>query len=220
MVLYLLPGVGCDHRLFSRLQLPDMEVKVLEWPPFAKGCTLHELAAEMSREVDASRPHVLAGVSMGGMVAQELAVITKPEMVVLVSSWTGPREWPQYVRWASRLHLWNLVRTRSMRMAWPLKQMLGPRPGEIDGLLWDMAGSQGADKIRSGLEAVLRWKGSPWRGPVYRIHGDNDHVIPLRFPVDHVVKGGEHIMVLTKAVEVAGAMGEAMRRGAVAPQPL
>ncbi len=220
MTLYLLPGIGCDARLFSRLELHGLGVKVLEWPPFAKGCTLHELAAEMSREVDASRPHVLAGVSMGGMVAQELAVITKPEMVVLISTWTGPREWPQYVRWAGRLHLWNLVRTRSMRMAWPLKQMLGPRPKEIDALLWDMAVSQGADKIRNGLEAVLRWKGSPWPGPVYRIHGDNDHVIPLRFPVDHVVKGGEHIMVLTKAVEVAGAIGEAMRRGAVVPQSL
>ena len=218
MTLYLLPGIGCDARLFSRLELHGHEVRVLEWPAFAKGCTLQQLAAEMSREVDASRPHVLAGVSMGGMVAQELAVITKPEMVVLVSSWTGPREWPQYVRWASRLHLWNLVRTRSMRVAWPLKRMLGPRPKQIDQLLWDMAVAQGADKIRNGLEAVLHWEGSPWQGPVYRIHGDNDHVIPLRFPVDHVVKGGEHIMVLTKAVEVAGAMVEAMRLAPFGPQ--
>ena len=212
MLVYLLPGIGCDERLFSRLHLPGHEVRVLEWPPFPRDCTLAGLAAEMARQVDAAQPHVLAGVSMGGMVAQELGVLTAPAQVVLISTWTGPQEWPWHVRWAKRLHLWNLVRERSMRWVWPLKRYLGPRPKEIDQLLWDMAVSQGAAKIRNGLKAVLRWQGSPWKGPVFRIHGDNDHVIPLRFHVDHVVKGGEHIMVLTKAGEVGRAVGHALRK--------
>ncbi len=214
MTLYLLPGVGCDKRLFERLVLPGIDVVCLDWPPFPKNCTLPMLAAELRAEVDATRPHVLAGVSMGGMVAQELAALTNPQKVILISTWTGPQEWPWYVRWAKRLHLWNLVGTNSMRWVWPLKRVLGPRPKEIDRLLWEMAVAQEAGKIRHGIAAILHWQGSPWQGPVYRIHGDNDHVIPLRFSVDRVVKGGEHIMVLTKAEEVGRAVEEALGNAA------
>ena len=56
----------------------------------------------------------------------------------------------------------------------------------------------------------MHWKGSPWKGPVVRIHGDKDVVTPLRFPVDHVVKGGPHIMVLTKPKEVSDLIRKAI----------
>jgi pimeloyl-ACP methyl ester carboxylesterase len=203
MTVYLLPGVGCDKRLFSRIELPGHEVKVLEWPPFPKGCALEELAEAMRHGVDATRPHVLAGVSMGGMVAQELALMTKPEKIVLISTWTGPKEWPWHVHVAKFLGLSWMIGSFTMRAMWPLKRILGRRPRDIDRLLWDMAIQQSAGKVRRGIGAVLRWKGSRWTGPAVRIHGDADHVVPIRFPVDHVVHGGPHIMVLTKAVEVS-----------------
>ena len=203
MTIYLLPGVGCDKRLFSRIELPGHEVKVLEWPPFPKGCTLEELAATMRSGVDAGQPHVLGGVSMGGMVAQELALLTKPKKVILISTWTRPKEWPWHVHVAKVLGLSWMIGSLTMRATWPLKRILGKRPLDIDRLLWEMAMQQGAGKIRRGLEAVLRWKGGRWKGPVVRTHGDADHVIPLRFPVDHVVHGGPHIMVLTRAAEVS-----------------
>ncbi|MCO5273411.1 MAG: alpha/beta hydrolase [Flavobacteriales bacterium] len=210
MILYLLPGVGCDRRLFSRLQLPGMEVNVLEWPAFPPGCTIGDLAEVMQEGVDKARPHVLAGVSLGGMVAQELALLTRPEKVLLISTWTGPREWPPRVRLAHALGLPALIRPATMCVTWPVKRILGPRPRDIDKLLWDMAVDQGAHQIRRGVEAVLRWKGSTWKGPVYRIHGDNDHVIPLRFAADRIVPDGGHIMVLTKADEVSQALVEAV----------
>lgn len=210
MTVYLLPGIGCDRRLFSRLDLAGLDVQVLEWPFFPERCTLAELASALRPLVAEDAPHVLLGVSMGGMVAQELALLTRPQRVVLVSSWTGPQEWPWHVRAASRLRLWQVVGPRSMRAAWPLKRWLGPRPGDIDRLLWDMAVAQTAVQIRRGLRAVLRWEGSRWEGPLVRIHGDRDRVTPLRFPVDQVIPGGEHIMVLTRPQEVARAIRQAV----------
>lgn len=203
MTLYLLPGVGCDKRLFERLDLPGMDVVYIEWPPFQKGCTLKELAERMRAAVDETRPHALAGVSMGGMVAQELALLTKPEKVILISTWTGPQEFPPYVKVARALGLTNLIRGFTMRATWPLKRMLGKRDRAADRLLFNMATAESATKIRHGVQAVLRWKGAPWPGPVLRIHGANDHVIPLRFPVDLKVEGGSHIMVLDRAPEIS-----------------
>ncbi|MCC6839426.1 MAG: hypothetical protein IT230_04630 [Flavobacteriales bacterium] len=206
MKVYLLPGVGCDHRLFSRLDLHGLDVAYLDWPPFPAGGTLAQVAAELGRQVDAARPHMLLGVSMGGMVAQELALLTKPEKVVLISTWTGPWEWPWYMGVVKALHLPALISPSTMRWTWPLKRVLGPRPDEVDRLLWEMAVAQGATKIRRGVEAVLRWPGSRWNGPVVRIHGSGDRLIPLRFPVDHLVQHGPHIMVLVHASEVSRAI--------------
>jgi pimeloyl-ACP methyl ester carboxylesterase len=202
MTLYLLPGIGCDHRLYDRWNVDGLVVRKLDWPDFPRGCTLASIAREMSAQVDRSEPHILAGVSMGGMVAQELAAITKPEKVVLISSWTGPHEWPLFVRISARLQLYRFITHFTAWATWPVKRVLGRRDRAMDKLLWEMARKESVRKIRIGTGAILRWKGSPWTGPVVRIHGDRDIVVPLRFPVDHVVHGGPHIMVLTRAEEV------------------
>ncbi|MFT3885151.1 MAG: alpha/beta fold hydrolase [Flavobacteriales bacterium] len=211
MKVYLLPGVGCDERLFGRLSLQGLDVEELAWPEFHVDSTLPSIAAALRPHVDERTPHVLVGVSMGGMVAQELALLTHPRKVVLISSWTGPQEWPVFVRMSARLGLYRMIRGWSMRAAWPLKQLIDRRDPGIDALLWDMARIQTARKIRFGTRAILRWGGSRWKGPLARIHGDRDIVTPLRFPVDHLVKGGQHVMVLTRAEEVSALLRDAVR---------
>lgn len=212
ITVYLLPGVGCDGRLFDRLDLEGFRVERLEWPAFRLDDDLAAIARRMRSKVDAGRPHVLVGVSMGGMVAQELAVLTKPERVVLISSWTGPQEWTPFVNFAARWHLQGLIRGWTMRAVWPLKRMLDVRSTANNQLLWDMALKQTAKQLRLGVGAVLRWQGSPWHGPLVRIHGDKDIVTPMRFPVDHCVQGGKHIMVLENADKVSVLLRDALTR--------
>ncbi len=202
MKVYLLPGIGCDPRLYDRIDLSGIDVVKLAWPDFPPGCTLASIAEEMSRKVRKDEPHILVGVSMGGMVAQELAEITKPVKVVLISSWTGPGEWSLLARAGSAFQSYRSITHFTMWATWPVKRILGRRDRATDRLLWEMACEETARKIRIGTGAILRWKGSPWKGPLMRIHGDSDVVVPMRFPVDHVVRGGPHIMVLTRAEEV------------------
>lgn len=210
MKLYLLPGVGCDGRLFGRLDLQGLDVVHLEWPAFEADDTLGRIAGRLREQVRADEPHVLAGVSMGGMVAQELAVLTRPAKVVLISSWTGPREWNLLTRVNARLGLHRAIRDWTVRAVWPVKRLIDRRAADIDALLLEMALRQGAVQLRRGTAAIMRWKGSSWDGPLVRIHGDKDIVTPLRFPVDQVVRGGQHTMVLTRAPEVAHLLRKAL----------
>jgi len=213
MDVYLLPGLGTDRRLFSRLDLEGLQVRYVEWPDYKRGCTLADVALQLRDQVDAERPHILAGVSMGGMVAQELAALTKPERVVLISSWTGPHEWPWSTRLGATLQVQRVITETTMRGTWPLKQFLvGKGDKEIDRLLFEMACAEGAHKVRYGLNAIFRWKGSPWTGPVTRIHGEADRVTPLRFPVDHRIPGGNHSMVVHKADQVGQAFREVLKK--------
>ena len=210
MNVYLLPGIGCDHRLFDRIDLLGIDVVKLDWPEFRPGCSLSSIARDLSAHIRSDRPHILVGVSMGGMVAQELAAITRPEKVVLISSWTGPQEWSLLARAGSAFQLHRSITHITMWATWPVKRILGQRDRATDRLLWEMACRETARKIRIGTGAILRWKGSPWKGPLVRIHGDSDRVVPMRFPVDHVVRGGAHIMVLTRAEEVSRALRAAI----------
>jgi len=215
MDIYLIPGLGTDRRLFSRLDLSGLPVHFLEWPDYKPGCTLAEVAGQLRERIDTDRPHTIAGVSMGGMVAQELAALTKPEQVVLISSWTGPHEWPWSTKLGARIRVQRLITDATLRAAWPVKQWLvGQGDAEIDRLLFDMARAEGAIKLRAGLDAIFRWKGSPWNGPLVRIHGSADRVTPLRFPVDHLVPGGNHSMVIHRAADVTQALRKVLEQRA------
>ncbi len=202
MDLYLIPGLGTDRRLFSRLRLEGPHVHFLEWPRFEAGCTLADVAEKLAQAVDNTRPHAIIGVSMGGMVAQELALLTQPRMVVLISSITGPQELPFFLRMTKRLKLHYLITDRTVRISWPLRRYFGVRNNEISSLLVEMATLEGGTQIRRGTDAIVRWRGSRWKGPLVRIHGSADRVLPQQFPVDHVLPGGAHTMVITRGNEV------------------
>jgi pimeloyl-ACP methyl ester carboxylesterase len=204
MKVYLLPGVACDRRLFHHFLLPGHEVRTLEWPAIPRGATLAQIAQRLSDSVDPGSDHVLVGVSMGGMVAQELALLTKPRKVVLISSVTGPHEWPPLLHHSRRFGLHRLITEFTMRSTWPIRQWWNKGDPEIARVLFAMAVDQTAAQIRTSVDAILRWQGADWDGPIVRIHGDRDTLLPLRFPVDHVVKGGSHVMVITRPQEVAG----------------
>lgn len=211
MNVYLLPGVACDRRLFEKFELQGHDLFPLEWPHIRADHSLPEIAEILSTQVDRSKPHVLVGVSMGGMVAQELALITQPEKVILISSVTGPQEWPALLHASRRFRLHYLISNFTMHATWPIRQWWNKGDPAIAKVLFDMAVKQTAGQIRASAGAILRWKGSQYKGPIVRIHGDRDTLLPLRFPVDHVVKGGSHVMVLTRPREIARIVQQAIQ---------
>lgn len=212
MDVYLLPGLATDKRLFSGLRLEGFEARVLEWPAYRKGEGLPEIAARMAPMVDADRPHVLAGVSMGGMVAQELAALTDPRHVVLISSVTGPQQFPPLLHLARGLTLYHLITDGTIRFSRPFRRYFGTSDPEHAALLHRMAIDQGGQQIRRGAKAILQWQGPRWQGPVTRIHGDADHLLPIKGKVEHVVRGGTHPMVLSRAAEVSAVLREVLHR--------
>lgn len=204
MKLYAIPGLGADHRIYDKLHVDGVELVALDWPTMPDGASLKDYAAKLAAQVDTSTPYALVGVSMGGMVALEMAQLLQPKLTVLISSWKGPEEMPASIKAIGRLNATSLINEWTLRFSAPmLKFTLGGESKEDQSLLQDMLGSIPADQIRIGAEAILDWKGCVLPDKLVHIHGDSDRMMPLASIKDPtVVKGGTHFMVYDRAGEI------------------
>lgn len=206
MDLYLIPGLGADHRLFDQLQLPGHQVHYLEWPVMPEGSGLRDYAEALAAQVDVTVPHALIGVSMGGMVAEELAQLTKPERTIIISSWKGPQEMPPPIRLLRGTHPERLLTPTFVRTSLPLMRWQMGVETEHDRALFDsFLAATPLEQLRVQIAAVMEWEGPPAPVPgLVHIHGSADRLMPIWFVKDVLrVEGGGHFMVSDRAADVA-----------------
>lgn len=213
MDVYLLPGLGADHRLFGKLHLPGHELHFLDWPEMPEGSTLKDFAMALALRVDTSRPHALVGVSMGGMVAQELAALTHPASVVVISTWTGPQEMPTHLRLMRGTHPeWLLTKVFLQGSLPVIRWQMGVETPEEVALLDDLLELHSLDQLRLQIAACLNWDGpaEPVQGLV-RLHGNRDRLMPVsNIHGAKVITGGGHFMVYSHGAEVSAHVAGAL----------
>lgn len=214
MDLYLIPGLGSDRRLFAKLELGGYDVHFLEWPEMPVGSGLIDYATHLARQVDATVPHALLGVSMGGMVAQEMAAITHPVRTIIVSSWKGPQEMPRSLRMLRGTHPERILTPAVLKQMLPLArwQMGVERPEEV-ALFNDLVTVHAVDQLKAQINACITWNGpaTPLKNLVH-IHGDQDRLMPIGHVHDaHCIHGGSHFMVFSQAKEVGEEVKAALR---------
>ncbi|WKZ66955.1 MAG: alpha/beta hydrolase [Flavobacteriales bacterium] len=206
MDIYLVPGLGADHRLFQRLDLAPHPVHPLNWPAMPEGSSLADFARVLADQVDRTRPHALAGVSMGGMVVQEMAALTRPVRTVVISSWKGPQEMPPPIRVLRGTHAERILTPAFMKRTLPLIRWQMGVETEADKALFDaFIAATPLEQVRVQIAAVLAWEGPsrPVEGLVH-IHGSGDRLMPIwhiQRPLR--VEGGGHFMVHNRAEDVS-----------------
>lgn len=213
MHLYLLPGLGADGRLYDRIDFGQRTAHRIDWPAMPEGSSLRDYAEVVARRVDTSQPHTLIGVSLGGMVAQEMASITKPARTIIISSWKGPHEMPVPIRLLRGTHAEKLVTPAFMKHGLQIMRwQMGLETAEDTALFDAFITATPLEQVRVQIAAVLGWEGpsSPVTGLVH-IHGDHDRLMPIA-PIEEsiVIGGGGHFMVFNRAAEVGSAIRNAL----------
>lgn len=213
MDVHLIPGLGADSRLFGRLKLPGHTPHYHEWPVIGDRPALRDYAQELASRIDKSVRHVLIGVSMGGMVAQEMAAITHPLRTIIISSWKGPHEMPMHLRLLRGTHAEKLLTPAFMKRVMPVvRYQMGLETPEDIALFDAFTAAMPLAQLRIQIAAVLGWEGpvQPVQGLVH-IHGDYDRLMPIS-PIKgaEVIRGGGHFMVFNRAIEVGSAVYKAL----------
>lgn len=188
-MIYVLPGMGADHRMYPGpwQSLPDCTF--IDWPKYTGEQTLAEVAKAVMRAHAIPSGAWLVGSSLGGMVAGEIAKIAPVRGLILVGSAKSREELGLLLTW-----LGPLIDLAPLTF---IQQLAGKAPA----VLTQMFKDSDPAFVRAMCRAIGQWEGlADTTVELHRIHGRKDNVIPLPKNIHLVLEGG-HLIAMTHAQE-------------------
>ncbi len=188
-MIFILSGMGADQRLYPGPWLALDNSCFLNWPEYQGEKTLGDIAKRMISDNDISASDSVAGSSLGGMVALEIAHRLGLKTVFLFGSAVDPSEINPVLR-----TLAPIAKVTPIEFFGHISSMI---PNDI----FKMFGASDPDFIRAMCLAIIDWQG--YKGDVsnvVRIHGEKDRIIGCPKHC-HIIKDGGHLIAMTHAQE-------------------
>lgn len=200
--LFLLSGLGADHRVFNFLDLSEYNIHHVVWIKPGGKESLADYAKRLLPQITKEKP-ILMGVSFGGMIALEIAKLTVVEKVILISSAKTSDAIPAYFKIMAMFKLQKLMPSRALKkpnemLFW----LFGIDTHEHRNLLTSIMEETDEIFFSWAIETISRWKNNTIVDRVIQIHGTNDRILSLQ-TADFVIKGGGHFMVVSRAKEIS-----------------
>jgi pimeloyl-ACP methyl ester carboxylesterase len=200
--LYLIPGTGADGRLFEGLRRKGLDFEVLEFIPALPKETLRAYSLRLAEGIDRSQPFMIGGVSLGGVMAVEIAHAIENKGLILISSVKNSKEFPLYFRLGRWIPMHLLVSGGFMRRHGPRASLKGMAPWQAK-ILRDLRTDADEDFVAWAVNALIHWRRRELPAKVLHIHGTRDFMLPGIFLANRVrIRGGRHVMVVTHAPEI------------------
>ena len=200
--VYFMPGMAASPSIFERIQLPSdtFEIHLLEWLLPEKEETIEAYAQRVAKDIKHDNV-ILVGVSFGGILVQEMKAFVNPKKVIIISSVKSNKELPRKMKVAKTTKAYKLIPTQLFENIDMLtKFTFGSSIIKQRLKLYEKFLSV-RDKhyLDWAIEQIINWKRTEIDSEVIHIHGDADEVFPIKYIQNAiVVKGGTHIMILTK----------------------
>ena len=213
--LIFFPGLGADERLFAPQLAAFPAAIVPPWIPPRKREGLAEYAARLAETLPHNEPVVLCGVSLGGMIAYEVARHVRPQAVILIASCrsrsglrlpyrAGGVVWPMVPR-----QIFGIAKV----LALPVMRLFGTCTADDREMLLAMFREMDPAFMHWAVSAIVRWNPPPLAGvPVFHIHGRRDRMIPARrVAPDAWIPDGGHLINVSHAEIVNNFIREALQ---------
>ena len=196
-----MPGLAASSSIFERIVLPEdvFEIVLLEWEIPLDKETLVEYAQRMAGKIAHSNP-VLIGVSFGGILVQEMAQFIDVRKLIIISSVKTSLEFPLRMKVAKNTKAYKLIPTKLLSNIESLSQFsFGEKINQRLKLYEKFLRVRDKHYLDWAVEQVVLWERTLADERVIHIHGDSDDVFPIKNIQNCiVVKGGTHVMILTK----------------------
>ncbi len=203
--VYFFPGLSVDSRVYSRLELNDsIEVTFLEWDMPDEGETMASYASRYRSQIDTTEAYAFVGLSLGGMVAIELAEIMKPAECVLISSAVCRDDLPGRYRVLESIPLYKVVNGKVLALTSMVLPYIIPIDHSGAHLYGDMVRQYDALMFQRQVHMLIHWDRQTTCINYVHIHGSKDKIIPYKkqAKIDFLIRGGGHKMLMTHAEEI------------------
>ena len=199
--VYFMPGLAASSSIFERIALPvdGFEMILLEWELPLNNESLSEYAERISKKITHENP-VLIGVSFGGILVQEMAQFLDVRKIIIISSVKSNLEFPTAFKVAKTTKAYKLFPTNLISNIENLaKFSFGDKIKQRFELYKKFLSVRDKKYLDWAIEKIILWDRTEIVNNVIHIHGDADEVFPIK-NIERciVVKGGTHIMILSK----------------------
>ena len=199
--------------MFKNILLPDYcEPVFLEWIAPLRNEPLKNYALRLASAIDTSESFAIIGLSMGGMIASEIAKQYKPAITVLISSVPCSKELPFYFKAAGALRLHKIVPVKLVKSAAKFKRVFTTETEEDKEILRAIIQESDSKFIYWAMDAILKWRSDVFTQSYIHIHGTRDEVLPMRYTKPtHIIARGGHLMVMNRAGEINTILRDALQ---------
>jgi pimeloyl-ACP methyl ester carboxylesterase len=196
-------GAGADMYGAPWRRIPA--ARYLDWPSLRGERSLRDIAERIVSDHGIVSTDVPCGVSLGGIVALEIAELLRCDCVILVSSAVSPSELNRALVGLAQLAHPLLIRgTQALAACLP-------------GLLPRIYRQSDPRFVAATCRFLRRWKGYHGDAKILRVHGDRDRVI--RCPREGVIiPGAGHLTAIAQAPECAAAVERLIASLTVSPE--
>ncbi len=206
LIVYLIPGQGSDYRIFEKLEWPaGCELRNIRYTVPKEGATMETYAHELSGQMDTCRPFIVVGVSLGGMLATEMADFLHAQKVIVISSAKCRNELPGRYRFQKHIPVYKLFPPGFIKSAAFVAQpLVEPDRNREKNTFEAMLEAKDAVFLQRAIVMIMEWERTAHSPKVVHIHGDHDHTLPIKnVDYDYILNGGSHMMTLTRAHEIS-----------------
>jgi len=199
--LYGISGLGADKRVFERLTL-ECEFIPIDWIQPLENESIEDYSKRLSTVIDQENDYGILGVSFGGLIAVEISKVLKPKLTILISS-AETRDYLRSIfRGIGKIGITSLLPSRIFDPPRAIAHFIFGT-NEKD-LLNNILNDTDLDFAKWAVNELLNWKNTQRLERVLQISGTNDKLIsPKKDKKTHLIKGGEHFMIVDRAEEIS-----------------
>lgn len=202
-----MPGLAASPKIFENLEFDTdlYELHFLKWKkPLALEESISNYAMRMTEDIKHDNV-VLLGVSFGGIMVQEMSKFVSTKKIILVSSVKSHHELPKRFKLASMSKIYKLFPTQVVSNFEDFaKFFLGKSLKKRAKIYEKYLSERDETYLKWSIHNVLHWKQDKPLDNTLHIHGNKDHV----FPIKHIenceeIDNGTHVMIITKAKKIS-----------------
>lgn len=203
---YFISGLAAQCRIFDKIELPEEYKRhYLEFIIPNEEDDLASYALRLGKDIAPNS--IVIGLSLGGMMATEIAKSRPDITAILLSSIPVKSEFPKYLSFLLQLKLNQYLSKEIVGFFFNKMKsifMQSNLTSSDEKLLMDMFNEGDFDFFLWCIEAIKLWNNKYYPSNIIRIHGTNDRVLPLKNKekIDCIIKGGSHVMLLENHNEI------------------
>ncbi|MEP6466428.1 MAG: alpha/beta hydrolase [Parafilimonas sp.] len=203
--IYCIPGLGADEGVFQYLNLSFVKPVFLKWIEPLKNESLHHYAMRFKEKYIHDEKPLIFGLSLGGMIAVEIANAIPSSTTIIISSVKTKNEIPFH---------WKIFRyfpVYKILPEWPVKNQnitrnffLGAKKNFTKKYVKRVAKHADVHFYRWATGAIVNWQNEIVPSNVIHLHGTNDKLLPYKFvQADITINNGGHLMIMENAQEIS-----------------